>query len=115
VLAPQLGWSQAEGLARSWAAREPGAVAAVEERLATAGTALEGLVAQGLCFQLGSFERIDRMIMAAEARRNAALREIDRHRATLGPRLRQAVLEAQAQDVAFEVVQGQAEAEESAP
>ena len=51
--------------------------------------------------QLGNIERIERMIMAAEARRNAALREIDRHRATLGRRLRQAVREAEAEEVAF--------------
>jgi hypothetical protein len=113
LLGPQLGWPQAEGLVRSWAAREPGAVAAVEEHLATAGTALEGLVARGLCIELGNIERIDRMIMTAEARRNAALREIDRHRASLGPRLRQAVLEAEAQDLALEVDHGQTETEES--
>jgi len=40
------------------------------------------------------------MIMAAEARRNAALREIDRHRATLGRQLRQAVLDAEAREIA---------------
>jgi len=100
-LAPVVGWSQADGLARSWAARAPGAVAAVEEHLATAGIGLEGVAAQGLCIELDFIERIDRMIMAAEARRNAALREIDRHRATLGRRLRQAVLEAEAEEVEF--------------
>jgi hypothetical protein len=57
------------------------------------------VVAEGLCIEIGNIERIDRMIMAAEARRNAALREIDRHRTSLGPRLRQAVLEAEAQEV----------------
>jgi hypothetical protein len=100
-LAPLVGGEQAEGLARSWAARAPGAVTAVEEHLATAGIGLEGVAAQGLCIHLDNVERIERMIMAAEARRNAALREIDRHRATLGPRLRQAVLEAEAQEVEF--------------
>jgi hypothetical protein len=55
-------------------------------------------------------ERIDRMIMTAEARRNATLREIDRHRETLGRRLRQAVVEAEAQDASFEVVEAQAAA-----
>jgi hypothetical protein len=97
-LAPLVGRPQAEGLARSWAAREPGSVAAVEEHLATAGIGLEGVAATGLCFRLDSIERIERMIMAAEARRNAALREIDRHRTTLGRQLRQAVLEAEAQE-----------------
>ena len=100
-LGPVVGREQADGLARSWAAREPGAVAEVEAHLATAGIGLEGVAAQGLCLKLDFIERIERMIMAAEARRNAALREIDRHRATLGRRLRQAVLEAEAQEVAF--------------
>jgi hypothetical protein len=99
-LAPVVGWARADGLARSWAARQPGAVAAVEEHLAAAGTGLEGIAAQGLCLELGNIERIERMIMAAEARRNAALREIDRHRDTLGRQLRQAVLEAEAEEVA---------------
>ena len=100
-LSPLVGWEQADGLARSWAARKPGAIAAVEEHLATAGIGLEGMVAQGLCTEPNNVERIDRMVMAAEARRNAALREIDRHRASLGRQLRQAVLEAEAQEVAF--------------
>jgi hypothetical protein len=98
-LRPLVGWDQANGLARSWGARKPGADAAVEEQLVRAGTGLEGVVAEGLCIEIGNIERIDRMIMAAEARRNAALREIDRHRTSLGPRLRQAVLEAEAQEV----------------
>jgi hypothetical protein len=100
-LRPLVGWDQANGLARSWSARKPGAHAAVEEHLVSAGIGLEGVVAEGLCIELDKVERIDRMIMAAEARRNAALREIDRHRAALGPRLRQAVLEAEAQEIAF--------------
>jgi hypothetical protein len=100
-LSPLVGGAQADGLARSWAARAPGALAAVEEHLAAAGIGLEGVVAQGLCIELDFIERVERMIMAAEARRNAALREIDRHRATLGRQLRQAVLEAEAQEVAF--------------
>jgi hypothetical protein len=101
-LAPLVGWAQADGLARGWAARKPGAIGSVEEHLVTAGIGLEGIAAQGLCLELGNVERIDRMIMAAEARRNAALREIDRHRTTLGARLREAVLEAEAEEVAAE-------------
>jgi hypothetical protein len=100
-LSPLVGRAQADGLARSWAARAPGALAAIEEHLATAGIGFDGVAAQGLCLKLDFVERIDRMIMVAEARRNAALREIDRHRATLGRQLRQAVLEAEAREVAF--------------
>jgi hypothetical protein len=95
-----VGGAQADGLARAWAAREPGARAEVEEHLARTGIGLDGIAAQALCFDLGFLERIDRMVMAAEARRNAALREIDRHRATLGRQLRQAVLEAEAREIA---------------
>src|SRR5436305_15231306 len=42
-LGPVVGWEQAKGLARSWAAREPGAAAAVEEHLAPAGLGLDGV------------------------------------------------------------------------
>jgi len=100
-LSPLVGREQADGLARSWAARKPGASAEVEEHLATAGIGLDDIAAHGLCMKLDFIERIERMIMAAEARRNAALREIDRHRATLGRQLRQAVLEAEAREVAI--------------
>jgi hypothetical protein len=103
-LSPLVGGEQADGLARSWAARKPGASAEVEEHLATAGIGLDGIAAHGLCIELDfieRIERIERMIMAAEARRNAALREIDRHRATLGRQLRQAVLEAEAREISI--------------
>jgi hypothetical protein len=110
LLASRLGWPQAGGLARSWAAREPGALASVNEQLAMEGSGLDAIAALGLCRRLDNVERIDRMIMTAEARRNATLREIDRHRETLGRRLRQAVVEAEAQDASFEVVEAQAAA-----
>jgi hypothetical protein len=100
-LSPLVGREQADGLVRSWAARKPGASAEVEEHLSTAGIGLEGIAAQGLCYELDFIERIERMILAAEARRNAALREIDRHRATLGRQLRQAVLEAEAREISI--------------
>jgi hypothetical protein len=100
-LSPLVGGAQADGLARGWAAREPLAGAAVAEHLAAAGIGLEGIAAQGLCIHLDFIERVERMIMAAEARRNAALREIDRHRATLGRQQRQAVLEAEAREIAL--------------
>ena len=52
------------------------------------------LMAETLAWKLDEVERIDRMVAGAEARRNVALREIDRHRATLAATLRQAVDEA---------------------
>jgi hypothetical protein len=52
---------------------------------------------------IDSVERIDRMVMSAEARRNAALREIERHRAGLAEALRRAtddVVDADFEDIA---------------
>jgi hypothetical protein len=48
------------------------------------------VMAQTLALKLDQVERIDRMIMGAEARRNAVLREVDRHRTSLAQVLRQA-------------------------
>jgi hypothetical protein len=48
-------------------------------------------MAQTLSIKLDDIERIDRMIAIAEARRNAILREIDRHREVLSQNLRRAV------------------------
>jgi hypothetical protein len=39
---------------------------------------------------IDALERIDRMVMTMEARRNAAYREAERHRLGLGERLRRA-------------------------
>ncbi len=56
-------------------------------------------------------ERIDRMIAGDEARRNVALREIDRHRATLGAALRQAadeILDAEFKEIPPSLTEGEA-------
>jgi hypothetical protein len=47
-------------------------------------------MAQTLSLKINDIERIDRMVMAAEVRRDATLREIERHRTTLGQALRRA-------------------------
>jgi hypothetical protein len=48
-------------------------------------------LAQTLSIKLDAIERIDRMIAIAEARRNANLREVGRHREVLSQNLRRAV------------------------
>jgi hypothetical protein len=93
----------ARGLAKRWAAREGEAVAEVDALLASAGLTIEAALARALASKLDQVERIDRMIVSAEARRNAVLREIERHRATLGHELRRLVPEAE--DAEFEVVE----------
>ena len=99
-LRPFVGYDQAQGLARGWAARVPAAVGEVAERFAANGIEMENIAAKGLGLELDSIERVERMTMAAEARRNAALREIDRHRVSLARRLRQAVAEEEADALA---------------
>jgi predicted outer membrane protein len=61
------------------------------EILKKAGLGMEDVMAEALSSKIEAFERIDRMLASAEARRNNALREIDRHRSTLGAAVRQAI------------------------
>jgi hypothetical protein len=90
-------------LAERWAARDPQAIEEVNEQLASKGLTVEDVTARALSAEIENFERIDRMVMNAEARRNAALRELERHRMTLAQALRQAsdnVVDADFEDVA---------------
>jgi hypothetical protein len=61
----------------------------VEDILKEAGLTMEAVKAEALVVYLDDFERIERLIASAEARRNAMLREIDRHRSSLAEALRQ--------------------------
>jgi hypothetical protein len=54
---------------------------------------LRVVLTKELVLRIEAVERVDRMVAGAEARRNVALREVDRHRATLAA-LRQAADEA---------------------
>ena len=78
------------GLPKRWAAREQDAVAQVDALLASAGLTIDAVMAQTLRVRIDEIERIDRMIAAAEARRNTALHEIARHRAHFAATLRRA-------------------------
>jgi hypothetical protein len=88
TLTPIVGPSQAETLARGWAARKPEIVKEVKKILRSAGLSTDGILAQTFSLKLNDIERIKHMVALAEARRNATLREIDRHRQTLGQDLR---------------------------
>ncbi len=89
-------------VARQWAARDEAAVKTVEAALASAGLTMAGVGARSLSVWLGEFERLERLITSAEGRRHAALRELDRHRATLAQTLRRAV--ADVEDAEFRVI-----------
>ena len=75
-------------LVEAWAARKPEAVEEVDRRLAAAGLTIDAVMAQTLCEHLDDIKSIEALIAIAEARRNGALGEIERHRATLALRLR---------------------------
>jgi hypothetical protein len=55
----------------------------VDKLLASAGLTMDAVMAQALSLKLDDIERIDRMIATAEGRRNAILREVDRHRTSM--------------------------------
>lgn len=106
-----LDYDDAIELAKRWFARDPAAVADVEARLADAGLGVDAAIAQTLRLHLAEYEGMDRMLRSAEARRDAALLAIERHRAHFADTLRRAAHEAakaaeQApiEDAAFEVV-----------
>lgn len=89
-------------LANEWAARDPTAIKQVDELLASAGLTMDSVCAQAFASEINNIERIDYLTTVAEARRNAALREIDRHRATLAQMLRDTVRDAE--EAEFETV-----------
>jgi hypothetical protein len=63
--------------------------------LKKAELSMDDVMAEALAKIIDTFERIDRMLASSEARRNNALREIDRHREALGAAVRQAIDEVQ--------------------
>jgi hypothetical protein len=94
-------WSTADTLSKAWARRDPKAIKEVDATLASADLKMDTVMAETLARELDKVERVDRMIMSLEARRNAVLREVDRHRATVAQALRRAV---DVEDAQFEEV-----------
>jgi hypothetical protein len=67
------------------------------------GLTVDAVTAETFFVMIDDIERADRMIMNAEARRNAALREVDRHRSSVAQSLRRVseeAVEAEFEDVA---------------
>jgi hypothetical protein len=83
----------AQELGEKWAAGDRAARKEVEAALAKAGLTIGEATAKTLEEKLDSFERLDRLLASAEARRNNALREIDRHRDALGSSVRRSIEE----------------------
>jgi hypothetical protein len=86
-------------LSDKWAAGDDRARKKVEAILTKAGLTIDEATAKTLERKIDVFERIDRILASAEARRNNALREIDRHREAAGAAVRRAIDEVE--DVEF--------------
>ena len=99
-----LGQTPATKLASKWAARGPRAVKKVDKLLAAAGLIMDAVMAKSTGRWIDEAERFDRMIMSAETRFGAQLREVDRRRATFGQRLRRTLQ--QVEDAEYHVIEG---------
>ncbi len=96
-------YPERDTLGEKWAAGDEGARRKVNVILAKAGLTIDEATAKTLESKIDVFERIDRMLASAEARRNNALREIDRHRDAAGTAVRRAIDEVE--DVEFRDVE----------
>ena len=93
---------ESERLSQDWAAGAAKARKQVDAVLTGAGLSMEEATAKTFERKIEVFEQIDRMQASAEARRNNALREIDRHREAAGAAARRAIDEVE--DVEFREV-----------
>ena len=82
---------KADHFAREWASGGASVRLEFAQMLKKAGLTMDDVMAEAFAKEIDFFERFDRMLASAEARRNNALREIDRHRSTLGVAVRQAI------------------------
>ena len=84
LLASIIDRTRAEELCRKWALGDEEATGEVERLLGRAGLTFDAVMAQTLAARIDDVERIDRMIIIAEARRDAVLREIRSRRLAFG-------------------------------
>ena len=89
--------------AAKWASGDTSYRDEFDEMLKKAGFTMEEVIAEAFAAVIDPFERIDRLLASAEARRNNALREIDRHREALGAAVRRGVDDVQ--DAEFQDVE----------
>ena len=93
----------ADNFAAKWASGDASSRDEFEEMLKNAGFTMDEVMAEAFAAVIDPFERIDHLLASAEARRNNALREIDRHREALGAAVRRGVEEVQ--DAEFQDVE----------
>ena len=81
--------------AHEWASGKASTRKEFAEMLKKAELTMDDVMAEALAEVIDAVERFDRMLASAEARRNNALREIERHREAGGAAMRRAVDEVQ--------------------
>ena len=90
-------------IVRLWEMKGRDGVPWVDELIANKSISMDAVVNSAFIQELHRIEQIDRLITVAESRRNAVLREIGRHRATLAQLLREKVQDVQ--DAEFETIE----------
>ena len=93
---------QADELSKEWAKSEYRKLNRVLGKVKSAAREIETSMAHFFIVNLDSIERIDRLMIQAEARRDGVLREIDRRRSAVASQLR--LITRQIEDAEFEVV-----------
>jgi hypothetical protein len=88
-------YSDAREVAQNWAAGNAAAAKSVEAALVSVGSSMDIVIARAMSLKVEKMERLDRMLVSAEARRSAALRELDCHRAPLAQKLRRSIARAE--------------------
>ncbi len=96
------------GLVEGWGKGDKGTITEIENLLKKLGLSKTDIDAHSLLKILDQLERIDRMIAQAEARRNTALREIERSRETAARRMRAALSEEDGSFLTVEVQEASA-------
>jgi len=102
LLAHTLPLDVAAELARQWAAGKPDVIRQVRRPLGGTRRATETVMAYTLAARIDDVERISHMMMRAQARRDAILREVERRRAGFAHVLRGV---SEIDDVAYEEVE----------
>jgi hypothetical protein len=88
---PEQSEEEVRDLFYDWVRQDPATGKKVDEIFAKLGLTRDALMAATLFETIGTIAIIEQWISSAEARRNSALRELGRHRTTLGQATRRAI------------------------
>lgn len=93
LLGPIIGHYEREALMDRWTTGSPAAEREAAGHLAKVGLTPDDIEAKAFELRIKEIGQVEAMTAAAEARRNAAIREIERYRTSLAARLRSAAVE----------------------